>query len=281
MKNIGYYSFADNNKEGYSKCSAELLYMPLILNCAGYIETDLPFTTNNTRGRLDYYLIYVKSGTLTLIHEGKELAAPAGSLVALEAKKPYKYCYSGGDRLGYFWLHFTGSEVTNRLSEYHISLFPAVHRARRDNHIPQRFQSIFNAYTRGDDFKDRELSALTDRLLITAARAVSADTVSPDSLSKSLKYIAEFYNTDIKIPYLASLEHLSVSRYNFLFKKQMGSSPKRYILELRMSGAADLLLSTDLPIKQISDMCGYPDAQFFAKTFKAYFGVSPTQYRKW
>lgn len=280
MKSIAYHSFADYvNKDGISKCSVERLDMPLAVNCAGYSDIGHAFVTHNARGRLDYYLIYVRCGDLTVFDGDCGITVTEGSVVLLPAGKPYKYASAGEKRLGYFWVHFSGSEVCSRLLEYKFEFFPAVHHAREDNHIPQRFQSIFDAYVRGDDLRDRELSALLDRLLITTSRAVNRDSLAASTLSRSIKHLAEHYNVELKIPELAKMEHLSVSRYNFLFKKQLGVSPKQHILSLRMSSAADLLLSTDLAIKEIADMCGYSDAQFFAKTFKSYFGVTPTEYR--
>ncbi|MBE6583514.1 MAG: helix-turn-helix domain-containing protein [Ruminococcaceae bacterium] len=280
MGSFGYNSFTDDKNKGpYSYCSVESFDLPLMINCAGCVDASLPFTTNNAQGRLDTYLLYVTHGNLCIPDGEKVINAPAGSVVLFPANQPYSYYYSGGERLVYLWAHFTGSEAALRAEQYGLDYFPCIHRAAKNNHIPQRFQSIFDAYTKNDRFRDRELSALLERLLITVARATARGGAEYNMLSSSIKYITEYYNTEIKIPKLAAIEHLSVSRYNFLFKKQMGITPTRHILDLRMSCATDLLRSTDLPIKQIANMCGYSDAQFFAKTFKAYHGLSPTEYR--
>jgi transcriptional regulator GlxA family with amidase domain len=76
------------------------------------------------------------------------------------------------------------------------------------------------------------------------------------------------------------MEHLSVSRYCFLFKRRFGVSPQKYILELRISTAKELLTSTDLPIKEIGSACGYADPHFFSRIFCKSCGVSPTEYRR-
>ncbi len=78
---------------------------------------------------------------------------------------------------------------------------------------------------------------------------------------------------------LASLEHLSVSRFNYVFKEQTGMPPTKYILRLRMASAAELLTSTDLSVKQISHMCGYNDPHFFSKVFRGYFGTTLVECR--
>ncbi len=282
MKSFGYYAFDDTSKNGIAlnRCSRENGTYPLMVNCAGHFVSRFPFMTDNKEGRLDYYIIYITSGALTFFCGDKSICANQGTVALLPAKKGYKYSYLGGDDLEYHWLHFTGSSASQRLEEYSIELFPRIYSCTETNRISQRFQSIFDAFEKNDRFCERELSALLERLLVAIARSISTDNDSPLALSKSLRYINANYSSDIKIPDLAAMEHLSISRYNFLFKQRFEVPPKQYILKLRMSWARELLLSTDLPIKQIGIMCGYEDPHFFSKCFKGFFGFSPTQCRE-
>jgi len=100
-----------------------------------------------------------------------------------------------------------------------------------------------------------------------------------EPLARSLSYIKSLYTEPIKIPELARMEGLSVSRYNTVFREVTGTSPTRYIIDLRLKQAATLLLSTDLPIGRIGSTVGYEDNHFFSKIFKCYMGVSPQAYR--
>lgn len=280
MKSFGYYSFADTRGTNLNGCSKESGDRPFVVNCAGCFSTGVPFMTDNREGRLDYYLMYITAGTLTFFDDERIIEAAEENVIIFPAKMRYKYTYAGGGELDYLWVHFTGSEAESRLAEYSLEFFPVIHKASSANHIPQRFQGIFDAFQKQDRYRDRELSALLERLLVDVARSVKREGDGENSLSRSMRHIVANYSSDIRIPYLASMEHLSTSRYNFLFKKRMGMSPKRYILQLRMSAAGELLISTDLPIKEIGLMCGYNDPHFFSKTFKGYFGVSPVAYKQ-
>ncbi len=278
-ESFGYYAFTTSTGEIVNESDIESFDRPLIVNCAGNFASSFPFTTDRKNGRHDYMLVYVNAGKLIFFDGENPVEARPGNVIILSANKPHKYTYTGIDKLSYFWVHFTGSEAASRLEEYDLRHFPTVYETYSGNHIHQRFQSIFDAFSKHAAYIDRELSALLERLLITTARSiVRGERVS--TLSKSVRYIGSNYNTEIKIAYLADMEHLSVSRYNFLFKEQMGMPPTKFILRLRMSSAKELLGSTDLPVKQIGIMCGYPDPHFFSKTFKGFFGVSPAEYRK-
>ena len=72
---------------------------------------------------------------------------------------------------------------------------------------------------------------------------------------------------------------MSVSAYNILFVKTFGMAPGEYITAMRLTNASTLLLDTNIPIKQIGAICGYPDPQFFSKIFKSHLGLSPREYR--
>ena len=277
-KMFSFYTLQEPSVAGGDQSNITSLERPLIVNCAGNYACDCFFTTDKKAGRLDYQLIYINSGKLTLFYDEHKIVANAGSVVLLPPKSPYKYTNVGSEKMSYFWVHFTGAEAKLRLEEYNIKPFPTVYETITGNHIKQCFYAIFDAFSRRAIHLERELSALLERLLITVARSIE-DGEKQGALSRSIKYIGVNYSDDIRIATLAKIEHLSVSRYNFLFKQQYGIPPTKYILSLRMSLAKELISSTDLSIKQIGSICGYDDAPFFTKTFKRFFGLSPVEYR--
>ena len=278
-KSFGYYVPTDSSGRVLNESNVELLDRPLIVNCAGYYAESFVFNTERKEGRNDYQLVYVKTGRLTLFDGDREVPAPAGSRVLLPARIPHKYTNRGCQKTSYFWIHFTGSEALSRLEEYGISPFPTVYKVRSKSGLSASFLGIFEAFVRQGEHLQRELSALLEGLLIAASRSVVRDGETYGSLSASVEYIKMNYCMPIRIGQLARLEHLSVSRYNFLFSKQFGIPPTKYIQNLRMSSARQLLASTDLLVKQIGLMCGYDDAHFFSKTFKRFYGMSPDEYR--
>jgi AraC family transcriptional regulator, L-rhamnose operon transcriptional activator RhaR len=52
-----------------------------------------------------------------------------------------------------------------------------------------------------------------------------------------------------------------------------------YLARRRVEKAAGLLLHTDQPVTQIGRSVGWPDQNYFARRFKAHFGLSATTYR--
>ena len=60
----------------------------------------------------------------------------------------------------------------------------------------------------------------------------------------------------------------------------MGTSPNDYLRKCRMERAAELLNNSESTVSEVCVQVGIPDAQYFSRVFKAYFGVSPSIYRE-
>jgi AraC-like DNA-binding protein len=63
-------------------------------------------------------------------------------------------------------------------------------------------------------------------------------------------------------------------------KALTGRTPWQEVIRIRMELAADLLVSTDYPLKLIASRAGYSDAFVFSSAFKRHHGVSPDAYRR-
>lgn len=280
MYSLSYHAYNDILSASLNKCSRECNHRPLIVNCAGNTYTSSSFKTDNIEGRLDYYLMYIVAGELELEMPKSTVTLTSGNFVFFPPKFRYRYAHKASSEIEYMWLHFTGSDVVPIITKYGLKLYPDINKIENDDDIIARFKNIFSAFVKHDEFKEDELSILLDRLLITLARRVAGSNVRDLMLKRSIMFINQNYNNNISIPELAKIENLSVSRYNTLFNKVTGVSPVQYITNMRLTSACDLLVNTDLPIKQIALMVGYTDAHFFSRIFRSKIGTSPAAYRK-
>ncbi|MDF1570560.1 MAG: two-component regulator propeller domain-containing protein [Bacteroidales bacterium] len=86
-------------------------------------------------------------------------------------------------------------------------------------------------------------------------------------------------NSNLDVEFL--VEQMGISRTLF-FKKvkaSIGFSPNEYIRILRMKAAARMLSSSRNTINEIGFSIGYNDPNYFGKTFKKHFGITPSEYR--
>lgn len=73
---------------------------------------------------------------------------------------------------------------------------------------------------------------------------------------------------------------VSLSKMSQMVKVETGYSFSKYVQELRIGLAKELLLSTNKPIKVIVEEIGYADLSNFTRKFREVVGCPPGQYRK-
>jgi AraC family transcriptional regulator, L-rhamnose operon transcriptional activator RhaR len=78
---------------------------------------------------------------------------------------------------------------------------------------------------------------------------------------------------------IAERLHLAPGYLVRLFKSATGLPPMAFLARHRVEIAAARLLETDEPISRIGESVGWPDQNYFARRFKAHFGLSASAYR--
>ncbi len=75
------------------------------------------------------------------------------------------------------------------------------------------------------------------------------------------------------------LVHMNSSYLSQLFKQKTGINFSDYLIEIKMTKAAELLMDYKLKTYSVSEMVGYTNAKNFARTFKSFYGINPRDYR--
>jgi transcriptional regulator GlxA family with amidase domain len=79
---------------------------------------------------------------------------------------------------------------------------------------------------------------------------------------------------------VAAQVNLSQRQLRRVFLRHAGTSILAYLTNLRIERAAQLLLNTDMPIKQIAVAVGYPDTHYFTTLFGRLKGTTPAAFRR-
>jgi YesN/AraC family two-component response regulator len=117
-----------------------------------------------------------------------------------------------------------------------------------------------------------ELHAAVTRLL-------SGGRVLPDPMVHVHLHLAEDPDRQFTAGGLARHVGLSERQFRRRFRAVYGTTPARYLSDLRLEQAAELLRTTRLGIKQIAVEVGCPNVAWFAKLFKRAYGVPPSDFR--
>lgn len=101
---------------------------------------------------------------------------------------------------------------------------------------------------------------------------------SDKTMKKVLQYCTKNYR-DGSLADLSQSMYLNPSYLSQLIKQKTNKTFSDHILEIRMKQAAVFLKDPSIKIYHISSMVGYVNSNNFTRAFRAYFGITPTEYR--
>ena len=135
--------------------------------------------------------------------------------------------------------------------------------------------NIWNSKKRGYRYKCTAL--LYDFLADAELEKTQSDDYA--KIEKSLRYIENNSDKKIYVDSLAKMCNMCETQYRKIFKKEIGTSPVKYLNKLRINQAVSMLSSGYYSMAEISEMCGFTDQKYFNKIFKEETGKTPSQYR--
>jgi len=101
-----------------------------------------------------------------------------------------------------------------------------------------------------------------------------------DRMKPVLEYIESHYSTAVTLEDLAQVAGMNPKYFCRVFRSLIHHSPVDYLNFYRIEQAANLLDSTDLPVTEVGNRCGFWESSYFTKVFKKYKGTTPAAYRR-
>ncbi|MDB5095929.1 MAG: putative transcriptional regulator, AraC family [Cyanobacteria bacterium RYN_339] len=141
-------------------------------------------------------------------------------------------------------------------------------------------QAIANELDAPGPDTDAMIAACVQPLLAYLARpaADAAPAASPE-VAIAIEAVLALYAGPLRVPDLAARAGLSPRQLERRFHAELGRTPKRFLMEVRVGAAEALLTTTDRPIAQIALEVGFQTPSHFTETFKALRGHPPNVLR--
>lgn len=260
---------------------------PLIVTSCGtyHLYTHPKLPTWRPRGRLDFQLLYIAAGKAHFHIDGEEKIVTAGHMVLYRPKEPQKYEYYAEDQTEVYWVHFTGSNVTNILHSYGLTKDKKVFYCGSDLEYKNHFRTMIQELQMcKDDYPEmlemylRQIFIKLHRYFNTVSKVDNSQIA--EDIDNAMIYFTEHYNEDICIEDYVQKHHMSTSWFIRNFKQYTGSTPMQYIISKRIYNAENLLQSEHYNVTEIANIVGYDNPLYFSRIFKKIKGISPSEYRK-
>ncbi len=228
------------------------------------------------------HFILEGKGTYTLNGTTHELCAGQGFMITpgaeciytADREQPWKYVYAsfcGADDDAL--VHNAGLDEQNVIFDFPlddamINDIYAMHAAGKRNEA------------KGYDVTGYFLLCMSRLVRANNQTSLAKKDIADNYVRQAILYIEENYPFDISVSDIAF--HIGLDRtYLYrLFIRKEGCSPSRYLQDLRLGRAVEMLENKELSISEIGMSVGFHDASHFYKAFTAKYGMPPKKYRE-
>jgi AraC-like DNA-binding protein len=100
-----------------------------------------------------------------------------------------------------------------------------------------------------------------------------------NELVRSIEMMRTIPVHEFAVPELARRLHRSTSTFSRLFARSVGDSPHNFYRTMVLQQAANLLATTDEPVKEIAYNLGFSTVSHFSSSFRLQWNMSPTAFR--
>ena len=205
--------------------------------------------------------------------DGKTVQFGSGDLLIFDKNSPQNYKSNPNNPIKKIWASFTGDYLGALFESYRI------HTGVYHIDLKQEFLSLYriakiNALPQSKYF---ELAELLHNIILKIAQLRFQEMQTPIYSIKNA-ILSSVYNKKT-LDEIATELFTSKSNLIRIFKKQTGETPYQFLLNERFRIAKQLLSTTSIQIKNISDLLCFTDEHYFSFLFKQKTGVSPSQYR--
>ncbi len=255
----------------------------LAVSCCGCSKTE-PLHSFGPALKPHFLIHYVLSGKGRFSVRNQEYSLEAGSGFLIEPGELVFYQSDEQEPWTYVWVGFGGSQSGEYVRKMGLSGMHPVFCSNRREELYACVRNMMEHNTSGVANDLRRNGELAIFLSLIAAESQGKETEDADKanayVKKAVNFIQSNYCNPIKVTDVADFVCVNRSYLYTLFEHSLGMPPQKFLSAYRITKAAELLQTTEIPIESIALSCGYNDALVFTKAFKQTKGISPSRYRK-
>ncbi|MBQ5911439.1 MAG: helix-turn-helix transcriptional regulator [Clostridia bacterium] len=226
------------------------------------------------KNRKNHALLYILNAERTYsFSDGNEITVKNGDLLFIPKGLPYTV--SGKEIREGYSICFETQET---------NLEPFLLRPKNSSYFLDSFKSAASVWSNKSVGYQMRCKAELYNIICNMQSEYELNYISKSTISRlnpAIEYIhKEYTKNNISIPYLATLCNMSEVLFRRHFKNSMGLSPLRYINNLKIARAKELLNFGMCSVTEAAFLSGFHDECYFSREFKRATGVAPSIYKK-
>lgn len=205
-----------------------------------------------------------------------------GTLGGFEPGTPHHYQCDAERPMEHIFVAFTGSQAKTLFRQcglHHGGVIPL----SRTGETLYLAEAILRKGLEKTEYSHALCCSYLKTLLLEQASELAhprhSASGSTQTYRQCRRFIDEHFSTLCSPADVADAYGINVRYLARLFKRFGNITPHDYITRLKLNRAASLLLTSNLPVKQVAAMVGFEDPYHFSRNFKKFHGLSPSHYR--
>ena len=212
--------------------------------------------------------------------DGKVMLVSSGEAVLLLPGSVHVYGASAEHPWSLLWISFAGKMADFLREKLEIEGNGMILRQNIRENLPL-LEQVLTVLAEGQDLM--RLLEASASLQLALCRIVSANLcygAQRQHVERAKRYLLEHIEQETSLEELSAA--IGVSKFYLIriFKAHFGTSPMEYLRGVRMQRACDLLLETNLSVKEIGKQLSYSSSYHFAQCFRQYAGCNPSVFRR-
>lgn len=236
--------------------------------------------------------VFSIDGARCVLHAGQGIFINAGALHETNSADALCQMHSivfhprfvGGSRDSVFWQNY----LQPMLSASALRYIPLDGADPWSQEAAEQIEAAWQAcVSESPGFEFQVRSALSWLIYLLSSHRPAASAALPERLRRSgervkvmLQFIQSRYEEELTTAQIAGSALVSESECLRCFRAVLSTTPIQYLRQFRIQKASELLENTNTKISEIGARCGFQEMGYFARTFRAFRGCTPSEYRQ-
>lgn len=233
----------------------------------------------------DYILIYCVAGKGSCETQNATFTLQCNQFILLPPKQYYSYQPSIEHPSTIYCVHFNGTIINELNAHLQLKKHATPIDLPLNDQIVESWKEIYSGLLGGYTNENTGFASLCLYRFFSfflfpyhQAKAIPPVEIE-DAVDQSILFMKANIHKRLTVDELAAQFNYSPSRYTVLFKQKTGLSPMDYLIKIKIDKACNLLMRSNLFVKEIAGKVGYDDPYYFSRLFKKVMGKTPLEHK--
>lgn len=218
---------------------------------------------------------YVEKGCGTITVDGKETKVKEGDAYFLQKGQNQYYYSDSQDPWKKYFVNISGHLFDKLTEGYKLN----GHIYYKNLNIKNELKEIISLSEKGTADNTEKIICIITKIFHKMAKSLKSEKSKNDVAEKMRSFLDMKITESFNLNELCAYMFLSESQIIRIFKNFYGVTPYSYFMEKKHNLAKNMLLNTNLSVKQIACELHYTDEYYFSNAFKKKEGISPRLFR--